>query len=137
MEGADMEKRPWSGAIQDGLPTRRPAKMRLLSVLFTFFRSFAEVRDCGGEEGTGNERSLAATTVPPDTLRQHLASAKFKPATASGGEEGIRTLETRLAPTPLAGERLRPLGHLSGNDGYTARARISSVVAIPDRQITA
>ncbi len=31
----------------------------------------------------------------------------------SGGEEGIRTLETLLTPTPLAGERLRPLGHLS------------------------
>ncbi len=34
----------------------------------------------------------------------------------NGGEEGIRTLETRLAPTPLAGERLRPLGHLSEID---------------------
>lgn len=32
----------------------------------------------------------------------------------SGGEEGIRTLDTLLTYTPLAGERLRPLGHLSG-----------------------
>ena len=31
-----------------------------------------------------------------------------------GGEEGIRTLDTLLTYTPLAGERLRPLGHLSG-----------------------
>ena len=31
----------------------------------------------------------------------------------SGGEDGIRTHETLLEPTPLAGERLRPLGHLS------------------------
>ncbi len=30
-----------------------------------------------------------------------------------GGEEGIRTLESLLSSTPLAGERLRPLGHLS------------------------
>ena len=30
-----------------------------------------------------------------------------------GGEEGIRTLEKLLTSTPLAGERLRPLGHLS------------------------
>ena len=30
----------------------------------------------------------------------------------SGGDEGIRTLE-RLHVTPLAGERLRPLGHVS------------------------
>ena len=29
-----------------------------------------------------------------------------------GGDEGIRTLE-RLPVTPLAGERLRPLGHVS------------------------
>ena len=31
-----------------------------------------------------------------------------------GGERGIRTLEGLLALTPLAGARLRPLGHLSG-----------------------
>src|SRR5690606_30531625 len=31
----------------------------------------------------------------------------------SGGEDGIRTHETLLRSTPLAGERLRPLGHLS------------------------
>ena len=31
-----------------------------------------------------------------------------------GGERGIRTLDTLLTYTPLAGERLQPLGHLSG-----------------------
>jgi hypothetical protein len=31
-----------------------------------------------------------------------------------GGEGGIRTLEGLLTLTPLAGARLRPLGHLSG-----------------------
>jgi hypothetical protein len=30
-----------------------------------------------------------------------------------GGEGGIRTLDELLTHTPLAGERLRPLGHLS------------------------
>ena len=30
-----------------------------------------------------------------------------------GGEDGIRTHDTLLTYTPLAGERLRPLGHLS------------------------
>ena len=44
-----------------------------------------------------------------------------------GGEEGIRTLDGLLAHTPLAGERLRPLGHLStigssGADGARQRA---------------
>ncbi len=32
----------------------------------------------------------------------------------SGGERGIRTLDTLLTYTPLAGERFRPLSHLSG-----------------------
>ena len=31
----------------------------------------------------------------------------------SGGERGIRTLDRVLTYTPLAGERLQPLGHLS------------------------
>ena len=31
----------------------------------------------------------------------------------NGGEGGIRTLDTRLTYTPLAGERLQPLGHFS------------------------
>jgi hypothetical protein len=34
-----------------------------------------------------------------------------------GGERGIRTLDGLLAHTPLAGERLRPLGHLSNQWG--------------------
>ena len=32
-----------------------------------------------------------------------------------GGEEGIRTLDTLITYTPLAGERLQPLGHLSAS----------------------
>ena len=31
----------------------------------------------------------------------------------TGGDGGIRTLDTRLTYTPLAGERLQPLGHVS------------------------
>ena len=38
-----------------------------------------------------------------------MASTDF----SDGGEEGIRTLDALLTHTPLAGERLRPLGHLS------------------------
>ena len=33
--------------------------------------------------------------------------------TPFGGERGIRTLDTLLTYTPLAGARLQPLGHLS------------------------
>ncbi|CAE6932449.1 conserved protein of unknown function [Pseudomonas marincola] len=35
----------------------------------------------------------------------------------NGGEGGIRTPDTLLRCTPLAGERLRPLGHLSATRG--------------------
>lgn len=35
------------------------------------------------------------------------------PEGLGGGEDGIRTHEKLLTSTPLAGERLRPLGHLS------------------------
>ncbi len=44
----------------------------------------------------------------------------------SGGERGIRTLDGLLTHTPLAGERLRPLGHLSetGCKGYGVAAEI-------------
>ncbi len=39
-----------------------------------------------------------------------------------GGERGIRTLDAGLSPhTPLAGERLRPLGHLSENAAKDTR----------------
>ncbi len=40
------------------------------------------------------------------------AGSEFYP---SGGDEGIRTLDTLLGYTPLAGERLRPLGHVSAD----------------------
>ncbi len=46
-----------------------------------------------------------------------------------GGEGGIRTHEGRLTLTPLAGERLQPLGHLSarlesaGTLGFLDRGR--------------
>ncbi len=35
------------------------------------------------------------------------------PLFIDGGEGGIRTLDTLLTYTPLAGERLQPLGHFS------------------------
>ena len=42
-----------------------------------------------------------------------IISPKPQKTWVSGGEEGIRTLDTGLPHTPLAGERLQPLGHLS------------------------
>ena len=42
-----------------------------------------------------------------------------------GGERGIRTLEGLLTLTPLAGVRLRPLGHLSGWVSRTRKDKAS------------
>ena len=39
--------------------------------------------------------------------------ALWAPFCLDGGEGGIRTLDTLLTYTPLAGERLQPLGHFS------------------------
>ena len=44
-----------------------------------------------------------------DTQQKGTARSLFY----NGGEGGIRTLDTRLTYTPLAGERLQPLGHFS------------------------
>ena len=45
----------------------------------------------------------------------------------NGGEGGIRTRDTLLGYTPLAGERLRPLGHLSMRT-FTKAVRITANV---------
>ena len=47
--------------------------------------------------------------------KQELTRAEETLKKEYGGEGGIRTLDTRLTYTPLAGERLQPLGHFSGN----------------------
>ncbi len=63
----------------------------------------------GSYEGHGSvpkpSESAALGTIP----NRHRESSN----TQIGGEGGIRTHEGRLTLTPLAGERLQPLGHLS------------------------
>jgi hypothetical protein len=61
-------------------------------------------RGCG-HDGRSNPRSRVLTSGRTPT--HSLAS--------TGGERGIRTLEGLLTLTPLAGVRLRPLGHLSAS----------------------
>ena len=53
-----------------------------------------------------------ATHTPPERPRPSVTCGTKRKNT--GGERGIRTLEGLLTLTPLAGVRLRPLGHLSG-----------------------
>src|ERR1700743_1541854 len=57
------------------------------------------------------------------TAAAELASQLLENMEISGGEGGIRTLEGLLTLTPLAGARLRPLGHLSGYQGPYAALR--------------
>ncbi len=48
-------------------------------------------------------------------VRSHaLYPTELRSHSKTGGERGIRTLDGLLTHTPLAGARLRPLGHLSG-----------------------
>ena len=48
-----------------------------------------------------------------DISRQKKSLILLNINNLNGGEGGIRTLDGRLTHTPLAGERLQPLGHLS------------------------
>ena len=48
-----------------------------------------------------------------------------------GGEDGIRTHETLLEPTPLAGERLQPLGHLSAGGDINEIPMKQGVLSCP------
>ena len=57
-----------------------------------------------------NQRLLIGLVFQPD-IKKAPVGAFFM----SGGERGIRTLDTLLTYTPLAGERFRPLSHLSEN----------------------
>ncbi len=57
------------------------------------------------------DSSKAGTTLAPEQGCLELSVGNDGETT--GGERGIRTLEELLVPTPLAGVRLRPLGHLS------------------------
>ena len=56
---------------------------------------------------------LIPAVVDVEALGAQNSSAAFYGG-QDGGERGIRTLEGLLTLTPLAGVRLRPLGHLSG-----------------------
>ena len=49
----------------------------------------------------------------PDTKGPKKISPRDAGLVIDGGEGGIRTLDTLLTYTPLAGERLQPLGHFS------------------------
>ena len=76
------------------------------------FLSFRCPRPCGASDYTSRPAGM------PD-----------RSARETGGERGIRTLDGLLTHTPLAGERFRPLSHLSASPAaIKPRARKCSSV---------
>ena len=65
---------------------------------------------CAGIGGCG-VREKVQHAIPLAIRAQDGACSRGRKI---GGERGIRTLDGLLTHTPLAGERLQPLGHLSG-----------------------
>ena len=70
-------------------------------------------------DGYRDARFFIPSQIAASFYRQWQSEAfnKTSPRDAglviNGGEGGIRTLDTLLTYTPLAGERLQPLGHFS------------------------
>ena len=74
---------------------------------FARVRLRESVRDGLRNQNAENRGIFSATETARDAVRKVI-----------GGERGIRTLEGLLTLTPLAGVRLRPLGHLSGGRNH-------------------
>ncbi len=64
--------------------------------------------------GVGSREAVEPKRKSPCDLR-HKGLSFF------GGDGGIRTLDTLLAYAPLAGEYLRPLGHISSTASILAQ----------------
>ena len=77
--------------------------------------SCSGLRPALASSGTQNSllfcRTIRVLTRPTPVIKKPGVKAGFF---NDGGEGGIRTLDRGLAYTPLAGERLQPLGHLTG-----------------------
>jgi hypothetical protein len=61
-----------------------------------------------------SDAALTCNLAPTWPQRAAPFASTDKHREMCGGERGIRTLDGLLTHTPLAGVRLRPLGHLSG-----------------------
>jgi hypothetical protein len=96
----------------------RPERFELPTSWFVARRSIqlSYGRTC--KPNTGNperaELRMASKACCSSTSPARLTRNDYQRSRAIGGEGGIRTLDGLLTHTPLAGARLRPLGHLSG-----------------------
>ena len=107
------------------LKSKCSAGRRLTSANSMSCEEFTKLAQSSGPENIGPERPLSgglaawAVLSPSRITLEYNEKIRPQPdlenafARASGGEDGIRTRDTLLAYTHLAGERLRPLGHLS------------------------
>jgi hypothetical protein len=82
-------------------------------------------------QSTGRRRSIAGALAIPLVPAAFFASRPFlehigrQGRMEYGGDAGIRTLDTGFGPyAPLAGECLRPLGHVSGKAVDSTRRRL-------------
>ena len=89
--------------------------MRSLRTTFMLMRASAPQSRVGAKVGA--DHTLAR---PNQNNRLKMLSFSL----LNGGERGIRTLDELLTHTPLAGERLQPLGHLSVGAGIVADSRM-------------
>lgn len=118
----DDDRRPRISPRAEPVQTQAPARTRAAQG--------ARIRDRAHRErkGSGDTRALATSTagccrLPKTGIARRCATEKKSPANPrtcgacsaiSGGDGGIRTLDPGFGPdAPLAGECLRPLGHVS------------------------
>ena len=76
---------------------------------------------CGVQTGCAGLSNSVQIQVPPSVRKSK--GPRIGGLLISGGERGIRTLEGLLTLTPLAGERFRPLSHLSEIHIFSSRAQ--------------
>ncbi len=106
--GAKNTKRPHAGAFlylaeREGLLTLRARPSGRCRCAATFFGAFRAL----------SNQPIEYRGFESVTRIIHRKRGYEAPFSMNGGEGGIRTLDGLLTHTPLAGERLRPLGHLS------------------------
>lgn len=118
----DDDRRPRISPRAEPVQTQAPARTRAAQGARIRDRAHRE-RKGSGDAGTGNEHGPDAAACRKPASPGAAPQKKKSPASPrtcgacsaiSGGDGGIRTLDPGFGPdAPLAGECLRPLGHVS------------------------